>query len=75
MALQRQVKIDGIFDGKKYNVFDVDTREIVFTGGMSALVNFFKLKSSSHFYYYIKNKRRYKNKYAIRIASDKKKPG
>jgi hypothetical protein len=79
MGLPKKART-GIFEQIKVNIYDVTTKEIVFTGGSNEACNFLGV-GRGYIAPYLKSKKRIKKKYAIRIAKQnnmsntKNKPG
>ena len=67
MPLPRKAKIDSLFEAVQVNVFDLATKEIVFTGGVCQVATFLNISQPS-VQSYLKSKARFRKKYALRMA-------
>lgn len=70
MGLQRKCHLGDIYEQVEVNVYDIFTKEIVFTGSQVA-AGFFIGVGSRHILSAARSKSRIKKKYAVRIKSTK----
>lgn len=68
-GLNKRVTISDIFEPVNVNVFDIETKKIVFNGGLSSAAKFLNMRPG-HLHTYMIRKINYKRKYAIRYAKN-----
>lgn len=68
MALPKKAKAGDNFEKVIVNIYDIHSKEIVFTGGIDDVKSF--LKSNINVLQYIKLKTRFNKKYALRFAKE-----
>lgn len=71
MSLPRRAST-GMYDKVYINVFDIHTKEIVFSGDNMDVANFLSVNVYA-LTKYLSKKYRFRNKYALRIKSENKK--
>jgi hypothetical protein len=72
--LQGKTDFGDVFENRGFNVYDVETKEKVFSGGIAATCSFLGLHRSTNLSRYVRLKSRRTfngKKYAIRFASTK----
>lgn len=70
MALPRRATVGGIYDRVELDVYDINTKQIIFTGTYLEIANKLGVLYGS-VQYAKRNKTRIKNQYAIRIKKCK----
>lgn len=70
MALPRKAIAGTVSESVDVNVYDVATKKIVFTGSQRKAAQFMEMSREGNICYYLKTKAKYKNKYAVRYASE-----
>jgi len=70
MSLPKKARSGDLFDKVLINVYDLKTKQIVFTGGQCQVASFLNI-SQSHIFNYIKTKSKFRKKYALRMAKSK----
>lgn len=66
MGLSKRVYVDGLYAETIVNVWDLTTKQIVFTGNTHEAANYVGV-SSRTIYAYLAKKTRYKKKFTFRI--------
>lgn len=70
-GLNKRAIIGDCFDNVNVNIYDIETKSIIFTGTQKDAVKFLGMGNVGQIKNYIKNKYRFRKKYAIRLAPDK----
>lgn len=63
--------VDNIFNDKLINVYDIATKSVVFTGNNNDVANYFGVGYTVIGSVMRTKKKRYKNKYALRLVPEK----